>query len=123
MIQIKRVYDKPARTDGYRVLIDRLWPRGLGRASLQMDAWCKEAAPSADLRRWFRHDPAKWPEFQRRYRLELDAHPDSWGPILAKAHHANVTLLYSARDVEHNNAAVLRDYFLAKLNKASSRSS
>lgn len=123
MIRIKRVYDKPARTDGYRLLIDRLWPRGLGRASLQMDAWCKEAAPSADLRRWFRHDPAKWPEFQRRYRLELDAHPDSWGPILAKARHANVTLLYSARDVEHNNAAVLRDYLNARLNKPPSRSS
>jgi len=70
MIKIKRVYDKPARTDAYRALVDRLWPRGVARASLPLAAWLKEAAPSDELRRWFKHDPAKWPEFQRRYRLE-----------------------------------------------------
>lgn len=123
MIRIKRVYDKPARSDGYRVLVDRLWPRGIERASLPLDAWLKEAAPSAELRRWFKHDPAKWSEFRRRYRLELEARPDTWGPLLAKARRGNVTLLYSARDVEHNNAAVLREFLNAILKESSRRSS
>ncbi len=123
MIRIKRLYDKPARTDGYRVLVDRLWPRGLQRAFLPLDVWLKEAAPNDELRRWFKHDPARWPEFRRRYLLELEAHPDSWAPILAKARHGNVTLLYGARDVEHNNAVVLCEFLNARLKESSRRSS
>lgn len=119
MIGIKRVYDKPAKTDGYRVLIDRLWPRGLKRGSARIDAWLKEAAPSDRLRRWFKHDPAKWREFRRRYQLELQAHPESWAPIVARARHGNATLLYGARDVEHNNAVVLREFVNAKLKESS----
>lgn len=109
MIKTKRVYDKPAKTDGYRVLVDRLWPRGVGRTALRLNAWLKEAAPSAGLRRWFGHDPARWPEFQQRYRLELEAHPDAWRPILARARRGTVTLLYGARDAARNNAIVLRE--------------
>lgn len=123
MITIKRVYDRPAKTDGYRVLIDRLWPRGVKRGPALMDAWLKEAAPSAELRRWFKHDPAKWPEFRRRYRLELEARPEPWAPILAKARRGNVTLLYGARDLRHNNAVVLREFVNAKLKAPSGRSS
>ncbi len=115
MIEIKRVYDPHTTADGTRFLVERLWPRGVKKTTLEMDAWFKDAAPSAELRRWFNHDPAKWPEFQRRYRSELDARPDSWEPILAKARHGRVTLLYSAHDTEHNNAVVLRDYLNAKL--------
>lgn len=115
MIQIKRVYDPHAAADGARILVDRLWPRGIGKTSLKTEAWLKDAAPSAELRRWFGHDPAKWPEFQRRYRSELDARPDSWEPTLAKARRGRVTLLYSAHDAEHNNAIVLRDYLNARL--------
>lgn len=115
MVQIKRVYDSSASTDGARFLVERLWPRGMKKTSLKMDAWLKDAAPSAELRRWFDHDPAKWAEFQRRYRAELDAHPESWGPLFARARRGRVTLLYSSHDVEHNNAVVLRDYVSAKL--------
>lgn len=119
MIRIKRVYDEPAKTDGYRILVDGLWPRGVTRGSVRMEAWLKEAAPSAELRRWFKHDPARWPEFRRRYWRELEARPDSWAPILARVQRGKVTLLYGARDVEHNNAVVLRDFLNARLMKAS----
>jgi len=115
VIQIKRVYDSHAPADGARFLVERLWPRGITKASLDMDDWLKDAAPSAELRRWFNHESAKWSEFQRRYRAELDAHPDGWKPILIRARRGPVTLLYSAHDVEHNNAVVLRDYLNAKL--------
>lgn len=122
MIRIKRVYDKPAETDGCRVLVDRLWPRGIKRAALRLDTWLKEVAPSNELRRWFNHEPARWPEFQRRYRLELEAHPESWAPLLEQARRGTVTLLYSARDPEHNNAVVLRDFLNSKLAELPRRS-
>jgi uncharacterized protein YeaO (DUF488 family) len=115
VIKLKRVYESPASGDGVRVLVERLWPRGIRKATLDMDAWLKDAAPSAELRRWFNHDPAKWAEFRRRYRAELDAHPESWSPLLAKARHGQVTLLYSSHDLEHNNAVVLRDYLSDRL--------
>ena len=115
MIRIKRVYDPHVPADGTRFLVERLWPRGIKKTSLEMDAWLKDTAPSTELRRWFNHDPAKWLEFQHRYRSELDAHSDSWEPILARARHGRVTLLYSAHDVEHNNAVVLRDFLNNKL--------
>jgi len=115
MIQIKRVYEPHAAADGARFLVERLWPRGISKAALDMDAWLKDAAPSTALRRWFNHDPERWTEFKRRYHWELDANPDAWGPILTKARRSRVTLLYSAHDIEHNNAIVLRDFLNARL--------
>lgn len=110
MIQIKRVYKPSARDDGARFLVERLWPRGMKKEALKMDGWMKEIAPTDALRRWFDHDPAKWVEFQKRYRAELAKHVTVCQPLLAAAKHRNVTLLYSAHDTEHNNAVVLRDY-------------
>jgi uncharacterized protein YeaO (DUF488 family) len=110
MIQIKRVYDPPAKDDGKRFLVERLWPRGMKKEALHMVAWCKNTAPSAELRRWFGHDPAKWKEFQRRYQAELADDRATWQPLLDAAKQGNITLLYSAHDTEHNNAVVLKSY-------------
>ena len=110
MFYIKRIYEAPKSKDGARYLVDRLWPRGIKKTSLVMDAWLKEIAPSNDLRRWFGHDPGKWDEFQRRYRAELDANPGAWKRLLEAVKQGNVTLLYFARDTEHNNAVVLKSY-------------
>jgi uncharacterized protein YeaO (DUF488 family) len=110
MFNIKRVYEAPESKDGARYLVDRLWPRGIKKASLVMDAWLKDVAPSSELRRWFGHDPEKWDEFQRRYRTELDANPGAWKRLLEAVKLGNVTLLYYARDIEHNNAVVLKSY-------------
>ena len=110
MLSIKRIYEMPKAQDGARYLVDRLWPWGMKKENLIMDAWLKEVAPSSELRRWFRHDPAKWDEFRRRYRAELDANPDAWQQLLENASRGNVTLLYSASDTEHNNAVVLKSY-------------
>ena len=115
MIRIKRVYEPHATADGVRFLVERLWPRGIAKAALEMDGWLKDAAPSTELRRWFNHDPERWMEFKRRYVAELDDHSDAWEPILAKARRGRVTLLYSAHDVEHNNAVVLRDFLNRKV--------
>jgi uncharacterized protein YeaO (DUF488 family) len=115
VIQVKRIYEPPATADGSRFLVERLWPRGVTKASLEMNAWLKDAAPSTELRRWFDHDPGKWVEFKQRYFAELDAHSDAWKPILTKARRGRVTLLYSAHDVEHNNVVVLRDFVDGKL--------
>jgi uncharacterized protein YeaO (DUF488 family) len=110
VIQIKRVYDPPEAGDGIRFLVDRLWPRGVKKEDLPLDGWLKDVAPSNDLRRWFGHDPAKWDEFQRRYFAELEDKPEAWQPILEAAQEGSVTLLYSAWDAEHNNAAALLAY-------------
>lgn len=110
MIKIKRVYDPPAPDDGPRLLVERLWPRGMKKDSFQMNAWLKEAAPSTELRRWFSHDPEKWDEFQRRYKEELRHHPEAVQPIRAAAREGNVTLLISTRDAEHNSALILKQY-------------
>jgi uncharacterized protein YeaO (DUF488 family) len=110
MIQVKRVYDRPAPGDGTRFLVERLWARGVKKAALCLDGWLQEAAPSEGLRRWFGHDPAKWADFQRRYCSELDRKPEAWQPIVEAAHRGNVTLLYSARDTAHNNAVALKGY-------------
>jgi uncharacterized protein YeaO (DUF488 family) len=112
MIRIKRVYDPPGRGDGARFLVERLWPRGVKKAELDMDAWLKEAAPSTALRQWFGHEPAKWPQFRRRYFTELARRPEAWQAIRGAARRGNVTLLYSARDEKHNNALALRDYVM-----------
>jgi len=110
MLRVKRVYEAPQANDGARYLVERLWPRGIRKENLIMDAWLKDVAPSSDLRRWFGHDPAKWEEFQRRYRAELEANSIAWMPLLDASREGNVTLLYSARDTEHNNAVVLKAY-------------
>ena len=119
MVQIKRVYDPAERSDGTRFLVERLWPRGLKKELLKMEAWLKNVAPSGDLRRWFNHDPAKWKEFQRRYRKELDANPEAWQPILKAGRKGKVTLIYSARDTDHNNAVVLAEYLKEHLRSGS----
>ena len=109
MIKVKRVYEPIEPDDGSRFLVERLWPRGIKKQDLQMDAWLKELAPSDRLRRWFGHDPAKWQEFRRRYFAELKT-KDSAKQIRSAARQGNVTLLYSARDKEHNNALALKSY-------------
>jgi uncharacterized protein YeaO (DUF488 family) len=110
MIQIKRTYDPPARGDGRRVLVERLWPRGMKKEALAADAWMKEVAPSTELRRWFGHRVECWKGFQHRYREELNANPGAWEPILEAGQRGTVTLLYSAHDTLHNGALVLCDY-------------
>lgn len=110
MIQLKRAYDPENSTDGTRFLVERLWPRGVKKSSLHIEQWLKDVAPSAELRKWFQHDPAKWSEFRRRYFAELKANPDAWQPILQAARHGTVTLVYSSHDVEHNNAAALKEF-------------
>jgi len=115
MIRIKRAYEAYAKEDGARFLVDRLWPRGMKKEALHMEAWCKDAAPSNELRHWFNHDPAKWKDFQRRYRAELTASPAAWQPLLDAAEQGDITLLYSAHDTEHNNAVALKAYLEEKL--------
>ena len=114
MIALKRAYDPVSRADGTRFLVERLWPRGVTKAKLHLEAWLKEVGPSTELRQWFRHDPAKWDEFRKRYRRELDSHPDAWQPIVSAARHGPVTLVYSSHDTEHNNAVALHEYLEAK---------
>lgn len=114
MIRIKRVYEPPGRRDGRRILVERLWPRGVKKELLAAESWMKEVAPSAELRRWFDHRVERWAEFQRRYRDELDGNSDAWKPILEAGDRGTVTLLYSAHDTCHNGAVVLRDYLLER---------
>ena len=114
MIRIKRVYDPAEPTDGTRVLVDRLWPRGVKKAPFPLDRWQKEAAPSDTLRRWFHHDPRKWGEFRQRYLAELEARPAAWQPLV-RAARGPLTLLYCARNPQHNNAVVLREFLVRQL--------
>jgi uncharacterized protein YeaO (DUF488 family) len=117
MIAIKRVYDAVSSADGTRLLIERLWPRGVKKASLKIEDWIKDVAPSTELRQWFNHDPAKWDEFRRRYFAELKTHPDAWQPIIEAAQRGTVTLIYSSHDTEHNNAVALEAFLEAHLPK------
>lgn len=110
MIKTKRVYETPEASDGMRILVDRLWPRGMNKDQLQMDGWLKDVAPSENLRKWFGHDREKWGEFQLRYRAELENRPEVWKVILEAEKTSSVTLIYSARDKQHNNAVVLKEY-------------
>lgn len=114
MITLKRAYDPVSRTDGRRFLVERLWPRGVTKAKLRVDAWLKDAGPSTELRKWFGHDPEKWSEFRRRYFRELDSRPDAWQPIVSAARLGAVTLVYSSRDTQHNNAVALQEYLQTK---------
>jgi len=114
-IRVKRVYEPVDPSDGERYLVERLWPRGVRREALQLTAWLRDVAPSDALRRWYGHDPTRWPEFQRRYRAELLANPAAWQPLLAAARRGVVTLLFSARDTERNSAVVLRAFLEEQL--------
>lgn len=106
-VRVRRVYDPPSPEDGSRVLVDRLWPRGLSREKAKLDLWLKEIAPSDQLRRWFGHDPARWPDFEAAYRAELAANAEALDRLRALCRDGKVTLTYAARDAEHNNAVVL----------------
>lgn len=117
IVKVKRVYESIQRSDGTRFLVERLWPRGMKKEQLKLDAWLKDVAPSDSLRRWFGHDPLKWNEFQKKYRAELSDNPDAWKPILEAAKRGLVTLLYSSRDTEHNNALVLKSFLEERLGK------
>lgn len=109
-IAIKRAYDEAAASDGYRALVDRLWPRGVKKENLKVDEWCKEIAPSTELREWFAHDPAKFSEFKKRYIAELGKN-NLASELLKRAEDSGtLTLVYSAKDTEHNQAVVLADY-------------
>lgn len=117
MIQTKRAYDPKVAQDGARFLVDRLWPRGVKKETLGLTAWLKDVAPSDDLRRWFGHDPAKWDEFRRRYREELrdERHAAALAELVVLARQGPLTLVYGARDTEHNAALVVRDVLVERL--------
>ncbi len=108
-VRIKRIYDPVEDSDGFRVLVDRVWPRGLSRQKAAIDLWAKDVAPSTDLRRWFNHDPARWEEFQRRYRAELNRRSAELRALLDQCGARPLTLLFAARDTHRNQAVVLRD--------------
>ena len=110
MIHTKRIYEEPSEDDGLRVLVDRLWPRGLSKAKAKIDRWEKDLAPTTELRRWFGHDPAMWEEFLQRYRAELEGKEEALARLRREANDGTVTLLYAAKDEEHNNAVALKRY-------------
>lgn len=113
-IKLKRAYEKSAPGDGTRILVDRLWPRGVSKAEAALDHWTKELAPSTKLRQWFGHDPARWQEFRERYRQEVRQHRDQLRQVRDLARKGPVTLVYAARDEEHNEAVVLRNLLLGR---------
>ena len=114
-IDLKRAYDAPARSDGRRILVDRVWPRGIAKDDLQIDAWLKDLAPSTGLRKWFGHDPAKWAEFKKRYARELEQRSEALEELVEKARAGHVTLVFGAKDTEHNNAVALREILERRL--------
>ncbi|PAP95043.1 DUF488 domain-containing protein [Mesorhizobium wenxiniae] len=113
-VKTKRAYERPADDDGTRVLVDRLWPRGLKKTDAAIDRWAKELAPSTDLRKWFGHDPARWEEFRRRYSEEIRQHREEFDRLRDLARKGPVTLVYAAHDETHNDAVVLREILLAR---------
>jgi uncharacterized protein YeaO (DUF488 family) len=118
VISLVRVHDSAGRS-GF--LVERLWPRGIPRAALRSSTWLPDVGPSHELRKWFGHDPQKWNAFRERYFAELDGHPQAWQPLLDAVAAGDVTLLYSSRDTEHNNAVALRDYLLSRLEEVAPR--
>jgi uncharacterized protein YeaO (DUF488 family) len=116
MIKIKRVYNEPSQDDGKRILIDRLWPRGLKKEDAQIDEWLKEIAPSNELRKWFNHDPNKWGEFKNRFFMELQGKLEMVERIANLAQKGSVTLLYGSKEERFNNAVALKEYIGAKMN-------
>ncbi|WP_299365541.1 DUF488 domain-containing protein [uncultured Paracoccus sp.] len=113
-INLSRVHDDHVGTQGARLLVDRVWPRGISKGDLELDAWIKEVAPSNELRKWFGHDPDRWDEFRRRYRAELDDNEEAVVRCLDWCRQGPVVLLYGAKDRNHNQAVVLRDYLRAR---------
>jgi uncharacterized protein YeaO (DUF488 family) len=113
-VRLKRAYEIAERTDGKRILVDRLWPRGVSKAEARIDEWLKNLAPSTELRKWFGHDPARWPEFRLRYAEEIRGHPELLAYLRELARTGPVTLIYSARNEHHNDAVVLRDALLGR---------
>jgi uncharacterized protein YeaO (DUF488 family) len=113
-VQVRRAYDPPGRGDGYRVLVDRVWPRGVSKDELELDEWRKEIAPSTSLRKWFGHDPERWNEFQERYFAELEEMKDSVRELIRRARRGRITLVYGARDRDHNQAVALGKYLRAR---------
>ncbi len=113
-VQAKRVYEPADPDDGFRVLVDRVWPRGLKKEQVQADLWLKEVAPSTALRKWFGHDPDKWEAFQQRYFTELDERQEAVATLVERASQGRLTLLFSARDIEHNQAVALKRYLLKR---------
>jgi uncharacterized protein YeaO (DUF488 family) len=114
-IEVQRVYEARHTRRGRQFLVDRLWPRGVKKADLELDGWLKDVAPSDRLRRWFAHDPNRWDEFAHRYADELDQHPDAWKPLRDAAKRGKVVLLFGAKDEAHNNAVALKQYLERKL--------
>ena len=121
-IFLKRAYEPAAKSDGNRVLVERLWPRGIKKEALHLDAWMKDIAPGTELRKWFSHDPKKWNEFRQRYFAELTANPEAWKALIENAP-TRLTLVYSSHDEEHNNAVALREYLEKKLRSGKDHSS
>jgi uncharacterized protein YeaO (DUF488 family) len=115
MLQLKRAYEPPSPDDGKRILIDRLWPRGVSKDKLKIESWDREVAPSTALREWFGHDPARWNDFKRRYFAELQHNPSGWRFLLDAARKGKLTLVYSAKDTEHNDAVALKEFLESKM--------
>jgi uncharacterized protein YeaO (DUF488 family) len=109
-VQVKRVYDKAAKSDGMRVLVDRLWPRGVSKDDAHIDQWNKDVAPSNELRKWYGHDPDKWPEFRKKYFKELDKNGEAVQPLVEAAHKGKVTFIFSSKETKFNNAQALKEY-------------
>jgi uncharacterized protein YeaO (DUF488 family) len=116
-VRLKRAYEPPEKKDGARILVDRLWPRGVSKEEARLDEWIKEIAPSGELRTWFGHDPQRWDEFRKRYRSELEEHSETLKDLRRRAREGPITLVYSARDEIHNDAAVLRNVILGRAEK------
>jgi len=110
MIRLERAYDEESSKDGRRFLVERLWPRGVKKSTLNIESWLKDVAPSTELRKWFNHDPAKWEDFRSHYFAELSANPEAWDSLLAAARTDTVTLIYSSHDTAHNSAVALREF-------------
>jgi uncharacterized protein YeaO (DUF488 family) len=117
-VRLKRAYEAAEPTDGIRILVDRLWPRGVSKDEAAVDQWVKDVAPSTELRKWFGHDPGRWDEFRKRYVAELEQHPDQIKELRELVRKGPVTLVYSAHDEAHNDAVVLRDFILGRVKSA-----
>lgn len=113
-VKLKRAYEQAESEDGIRILVDRLWPRGVKKEDAAIDQWMKDVAPSTELRKWFGHDPDRWEEFRERYAVEMNGHPDQLKQLRALAREGTITLVYSAHDEEHNDAVALRDFILGR---------
>ena len=114
-IRLKRAYDEPAQNDGYRILVDRVWPRGISKKEARLDEWLKNIAPSTELRKWFDHDPDKWEQFLERYFRELDGHKQAIDKLITLATNGRLTLVFAAKDRDHNNAVALKKYVMKKM--------